>query len=89
MVSLAMALALAELTRGQAEIDTLFIDEGFGALDEESLLQAIDVLIELQASGRMIGVISHVEELKQALPARIEVTKTKSGYSKTAIIHHQ
>ena len=90
--SLSLSLGMADVIqshKGGVSIDTLFIDEGFGALDEESLLQAIDVLIELQASGRMIGVISHVEELKQALPARIEVTKTKSGYSKTAIIHHQ
>ncbi len=90
--SLSLSLGMADVIqshKGGVSIDTLFIDEGFGALDEESLLQAIDVLIELQASGRMIGVISHVEELKQTLPARIEVTKTKSGYSKTAIIHHQ
>lgn len=72
--------------QGGISIDTLFIDEGFGSLDEESLLQAIDVLIELQASGRMIGVISHVEELKQTLPARIEVIKTKGGYSQTQIL---
>ncbi len=90
--SLSLSLGMADVIqshKGGVSIDTLFIDEGFGALDEESLLQAIDVLIELQASGRMIGVISHVEELKQTLPARIEVTKTKSGYSKTEIIQHQ
>lgn len=88
--SLSLSLGMADVIqahKGGISIETLFIDEGFGALDEESLLQAIDVLIELQASGRMIGVISHVEELKQTLPARIEVTKTKSGYSKTAIVH--
>ncbi|GGZ96711.1 hypothetical protein DC083_04495 [Ignatzschineria ureiclastica] len=88
--SLSLSLGMADVIqshKGGISIETLFIDEGFGALDEESLLQAIDVLIELQASGRMIGVISHVEELKQTLPARIEVTKTKSGYSKTAIMH--
>lgn len=88
--SLSLSLGMVDVIqahKGGISIETLFIDEGFGALDEESLLQAIDVLIELQASGRMIGVISHVEELKQTLPARIEVTKTKNGYSKTTIIH--
>ena len=87
--SLSLSLGMADVIQahqGGISISTLFIDEGFGALDEESLLQAIDVLIELQKSGRMIGVISHVEELKQALPARIEVTKTPGGFSKTSII---
>ncbi len=87
--SLSLSLGMADVIqahKGGISIETLFIDEGFGALDEESLLQAIDVLIELQASGRMIGVISHVEELKQTLPARIEVIKTRSGISRTNII---
>ncbi len=87
--SLSLSLGMADVIQahqGGISIDTLFIDEGFGSLDEESLLQAIDVLIELQASGRMIGVISHVEELKQTLPARIEVVKTKGGYSQTQIL---
>lgn len=87
--SLSLSLGMADVIQahqGGITIDTLFIDEGFGSLDEESLLQAVDTLIELQASGRMIGIISHVEELKQTLPARIEVTKTKGGYSKTAVV---
>ena len=87
--SLSLSLGMADVIQahqGGISIGTLFIDEGFGSLDEESLLQAIDVLIDLQKSGRMIGVISHVEELKQTLPARIEVTKTQGGFSKTRII---
>lgn len=87
--SLSLSLGMADVIQahqGGISINTLFIDEGFGSLDEESLLQAIDVLIDLQKSGRMIGVISHVEELKQTLPARIEVTKTRGGFSKTEII---
>ena len=87
--SLSLSLGMADTIQahqGGISIETLFIDEGFGSLDEESLLQALDVLIELQDSGKMIGVISHVEELKQTLPARIEVTKTKGGFSKTQII---
>ena len=52
----------------------------FGSLDEESLNKSIDTLIDLQKSGRMIGVISHVQELKTAIPAILEVTKSKEGY---------
>lgn len=87
--SLSLSLGMADTIQahqGGISIDTLFIDEGFGSLDEESLLQALDVLIELQNSGKMIGIISHVEELKQTLPARIEVTKSKGGFSTTQII---
>lgn len=84
--SLCLALGMADVIQGfqgAVSIDTMFIDEGFGSLDEESLNKAIDTLIELQKSGRMIGVISHVPELKAALPAILEVKKTKEGHSKT------
>ncbi len=64
-------------------IETMFIDEGFGSLDEESLNKAIDTLIDLQDSGRMIGVISHVPELKSAMPAVLHVEKTLNGHSQT------
>jgi exonuclease SbcC len=64
----------------------MFIDEGFGSLDEESLHKAIDTLIELQSSGRMIGIISHVQELKSAMPAILEVRKEKEGYSRTRFV---
>ena len=67
--------------QGAVSIDTMFIDEGFGSLDEESLNKAIDTLIDLQKSGRMIGVISHVEELKAAFPAILEVRKSREGHS--------
>lgn len=72
--------------QGSISIDTMFIDEGFGSLDEESLHKAIDALVELQKSGRMIGVISHVEELKAALPAILKVEKLKEGHSMTKFI---
>lgn len=74
--SLCLALGMADVIQsfqGSVSIDTMFIDEGFGSLDEESLSKAIDTLIDLQKSGRMIGVISHVEELKAAFPAILEV----------------
>jgi exonuclease SbcC len=84
--SLCLALGLADVIQayqGGISLETMFIDEGFGSLDEESLTQAIDTLIDLQRSGRMIGVISHVQELKQAIPAVLEVMKTKEGHSYT------
>jgi len=87
--SLCLALGMADVIQsfqGAVSIDTMFIDEGFGSLDEESLNRAIDTLIELQKSGRMIGVISHVEELKAAFPATLEVKKSKEGHSQTKFI---
>lgn len=87
--SLCLALGMADVIQsfqGNVKIDTMFIDEGFGSLDEESLMKAIDTLIDLQKSGRMIGVISHVSELKAAMPAILQVEKLKEGYSKTSII---
>ena len=78
--SLCLALGMADVIQsfqGAVSIDTMFIDEGFGSLDEESLNKAIDTLIDLQKSGRMIGVISHVEELKAAFPAILEVKKVE------------
>lgn len=87
--SLSLALGMADIIQsyqGNVVIDTMFIDEGFGSLDEESLMKAIDTLIDLQKTGRLIGVISHVSELKDAMPAILQVEKLKEGYSKTSII---
>lgn len=82
--SLSLALGMSDVIQayqGGVSIETMFIDEGFGSLDEESLNKAIDALIDLQKSGRMIGVISHVQELKTAIPALLEVKKSKEGHS--------
>ncbi|MBB4824325.1 exonuclease SbcC [Sporosarcina luteola] len=87
--SLCLALGMSDVIQsfqGSVSIETMFIDEGFGSLDAESLQKAIDALVDLQRSGRMIGVISHVEELKAAFPAILEVKKSKEGYSKTAFL---
>ncbi|AOV07170.1 AAA family ATPase [Sporosarcina ureilytica] len=87
--SLSLALGMADIIQsfqGAVSIDTMFIDEGFGTLDEESLTKAIDTLIDLQKAGRMIGVISHVEELKAAFPAILEVKKSKEGHSQTSFV---
>lgn len=87
--SLCLALGMSDVIQsfqGNISIQTMFIDEGFGSLDEESLHKSIDTLIDLQQSGRIIGVISHVQELKAMFPAVLEVTKTKEGYSKTKFV---
>jgi exonuclease SbcC len=82
MASLALALALPDVVQqrsGGIQLDTLFIDEGFGSLDQESLQLAINTLVELQSSGRTIGIISHVSELKEQMPLRIDVSSSRTG----------
>ncbi|WP_394174623.1 AAA family ATPase [Thalassotalea litorea] len=82
MASLALALALSEVVQqrsGGIELDTLFIDEGFGSLDQDSLQLAINTLIDLQSTGRTIGVISHVNELKEQMALRIDVRNDGTG----------
>lgn len=78
LVSLALALALSDLVSHKTSIDSLFLDEGFGALDSETLDMALDALDNLNASGKMIGVISHIEAMKERIPVQIKVTK-RSG----------
>lgn len=87
--SLCLALGMSDVIQsfqGNISIKTMFIDEGFGSLDEESLHKSIETLIDLQKSGRMIGVISHVQELKNIFPAVLEVKKTKEGYSESRFV---
>ncbi len=75
LVSLALALALSDLVSHKTRIESLFLDEGFGTLDRETLDTALDALDNLNASGKMIGVISHVEALKERIPVQIQVKK--------------
>ena len=75
LVSLALALALSDLVSHKTSIDSLFLDEGFGTLDADTLEVALSALDALNASGKMIGVISHVEGLKDRIPAQIRVEK--------------
>jgi exonuclease SbcC len=75
LVSLALALALSDLVSHKTRIDSLFLDEGFGTLDRETLDIALDALDNLNASGKMIGVISHVDALKERIPVQIEIEK--------------
>ncbi|SQI32692.1 Nuclease sbcCD subunit C [Serratia plymuthica] len=75
LVSLALALALSDLVSHKTSIDSLFLDEGFGTLDAETLDTALDALDSLNASGKTIGVISHVEAMKERIPVQIKVKK--------------
>ncbi|EPG0528680.1 AAA family ATPase [Vibrio harveyi] len=82
MAALALALGLSDVVQsysGGIRLDTLFIDEGFGSLDPESLDLAIQTLVDLQQTGRMIGVISHVSELKEQMAQRIDVEPSRLG----------
>lgn len=88
MVSLAMALGLAEMTRGKAEIDSLFIDEGFGTLDQESLEDVLDMLKQIQTRGLMVGIISHVKALTNALPVNLLVAKKPDGTSNVSVVYN-
>ena len=83
LVSLALALVLSDLVSHKTKIDSLFLDEGFGTLDRETLDIALDALDNLNATGKMIGVISHVEALKERIPVQIEIKKMSGlGVSK-------
>ena len=83
LVSLALALALSDLVSHKTRIDSLFLDEGFGTLDGATLDIALDALDSLHASGKMIGIISHVEALKERMPVQIRVHKGSGlGYSR-------
>ena len=87
--SLALALGLSDeiqASAGGIRLDTLFIDEGFGSLDDESLAQAMRALIGLTEGDRLVGIISHVSELKDRIDRQIVVTKEKSGGSRAEIV---
>lgn len=81
-VSLALALGLADVVTdeaGGARLDTLFIDEGFGSLDEQTLDEVLDVLDSLRERDRSVGIVSHVADLRRRIPTQLEVTKTRRG----------
>lgn len=86
--SLALALGLSDEIQscaGGVKLDTMFIDEGFGSLDENSLQQAVNALAELTGEARLVGIISHVSELKRKIDKQIVVTKEKSGKPGTRV----
>ncbi len=91
MAALALALGLSDVVQsyaGGVQLDALFIDEGFGSLDTESLDLAIRTLVDLQSSGRMIGIISHVSELREQIDQRLQVIASRDG-SHTRIVSNR
>ncbi|MGO3271525.1 MAG: SbcC/MukB-like Walker B domain-containing protein, partial [Psychrobacter sp.] len=81
IISLALALGLSKMASHNIRVDSLFLDEGFGTLDEESLDIALDTLTSLQQEGKLIGVISHVQALKERILTQIKVQKLSGGFS--------
>ena len=87
--SLALALGLSDVIQsssGGVKLDTMFVDEGFGSLDEESLNQAVKALVSLTEGNRLVGIISHVSDLKERIDRQIVVTKDKLSGSHAEII---
>ncbi|NMG53773.1 AAA family ATPase [Aromatoleum aromaticum] len=85
LVSLALALGLASLSSHRVQVESLFIDEGFGSLDSDTLRVAIDALDSLQSMGRMVGVISHVQEMTERIGTRIHVKRIPGGQSRVVV----
>jgi exonuclease SbcC len=85
LVSLALALGLASLSSNRVRVESLFIDEGFGSLDADTLSVAMNALDNLQAMGRKVGVISHVQEMTERISTRILVQKTTGGKSRIVV----
>ena len=82
LAALSMALGMADViqsTAGRVRIDTMFIDEGFGSLDEESRIRAVKILRALSGERRLVGIISHVTELKEQMDKRLVVEKGRRG----------
>lgn len=86
LISLALALGLSSLSSNNLKVESLFIDEGFGSLDNESLNTAMKALEQLYVQGRKIGVISHIQEMTERIPVKIHVEKTVNGKSRIEII---
>ena len=87
--SLSLALGLSDEIQSAAggiRLDTMFVDEGFGSLDEESLRQALHALTSLTEGSRLVGIISHVAELKEKIDKQIVVTKDRTGGSRVEIV---
>lgn len=86
LVSLALALGLSSLSSNRMKVESLFIDEGFGSLDGETLRLAMDVLENLRTQGRKIGVISHVQEMTERIPVQIRVCRAGNGRSSVEVV---
>jgi DNA repair protein SbcC/Rad50 len=89
LASLSLALGLAEVVQAYAggiHLDTVFVDEGFGSLDEEALAAALEALTGLQQGGRLVGIISHVSELQEQIDARLQITAGRTGSSARFVV---
>ena len=86
VVSLALALGLASLASRRMRLGTLFVDEGFGSLDAASLEVVLGALDALEATGRQIGIVSHVPELEERFAARVEVRPEGHGKSRVVVV---
>ena len=86
VVSLSLALALSEIANNGKSVDSLFLDEGFGNLDEEALYLVVSTLKSLQHQGKMVGVISHVKGVKERIDTQIEMSKKPNGISNFAVV---
>ena len=87
--SLALALGLADVVRAEAggvDLDTLFIDEGFGSLDADTLEEVMSVIDELRDRGRVVGIVSHVGDLKDRIAERVEVRRRPDGSSELRVV---
>jgi exonuclease SbcC len=88
LVSLALALGLSDLASRKVQINSLFIDEGFGTLDAETLDVAITALENLQAGGKTIGIISHIEALKERIGTQIQLSREAGGTSRISVVNY-
>lgn len=89
LAALSLALGLSDVVQAQTggiQLDTLFVDEGFGTLDSEALELAVSTLMDLQQAGRMVGIISHVSELKEQMDIRIDLSKSNVGGSSLTVV---
>ena len=90
IAALSLSLSLSEVVQqhaGGIQIETMFIDEGFGSLDEDALEEAMDALMNIEGSGRLVGIISHVKELKDRIPDQLQVISSGTGKSQIKSIH--
>src|SRR5260370_20489715 len=87
--SLALGLGVADVVKAEAggvDLETLFIDEGFGSLDEQTLDQVLGVIDELRDRGRAVGIVSHVADLKERVTERLEVRRLPDGSSTARVV---
>ena len=89
LASLALSFGLSDVVQnysGGVRIDSIFIDEGFGSLDEETLNVALNALLMIKEHGRTVGIISHVNELKSFIPYKIQISKLSDGQSNLHLV---